>query len=666
MRINDNNVCEFCFEPLSDGGICKKCGISSDTYKTDTQALVPGTVISEKYVIGALLEKGNDFFSYLAYSREYGKKVIVREYFSPLSVRASDGKTVSPISDSEQDNYSKEMEAFADEAKKIAGFNVSKNVRTVYELLYENGTVYYSAEECNGYTLFDFVNSRGGCLGEYEILTVAKHICNALMVVHSTGMLYRGITPYGIFITNSGVVKLTDFDMTSAANAKSVSQYSSLGAYAPAEFGINDMECGAYSDIYSLGALMYYCAFGKDIPNAELRNAGTEINYDSSTNKVSDEFKAITEKCLKTDSSERYQTVILLSNEIAALLENHVKNGNIPTFNDTDGMKIVLEPAVSLTVAGTAAGGAAVSGEIDEQPKQLTSRDYSNRSTARNAEREKAKNKPENTPPKKVSENMIVPAAQDDVVINVGDRAGESDPEIAVGDARQAVPPVKKKKSPVGIIVAIVLILAVISAGAVLYFTGMLDDILGTGNQGWTNSTGGVCVHCGSGDHLTIDHPPCKFCKVKTHFSEDHPRCEYCGMQEHYTEEHPPCDICGRMDHFTEKHPPCKHCGSLKHFTESHKPCGICGLYSHFTNKHPCDYCTTGGHNSSDCPHKPNPCAVCNSNDHITADHPYYCINCGYTDHDTKDCPSLNPYCNSCNNYGHTAEQCPNTADILS
>ena len=584
----------------------------------------------------------------------------------------------------DKEEFESGMKDFSEQAKKAASFNASKNVRIVYELFYENNTAYFSTEDIGEMDLGEFVRRSGGYISEYEALTVAKHICNALMVVHSTGMICRDICPQNIAVTDHGEVKLTDLSKASLTNEADPNftfkeSYGPNGEvldpplpaglgnpYVPGELYLINQKTGFFSDIYSVGALMYFCAFGSNVPSWEDRYLGSEVLFDTAVNDVSEEFKRIVNKCLRKNYTERYQTAIELANDITPLLEKHIKSGNIPTFDDTDDKKIILETAVALSVAGSAIGAASVAGEVENKPKQLTSRDYSNRSTARDAEREKAKNKPENTPPKKASENMIVPAAQDDVVINVGDSAVESAPEIAVGDARQVVPPVKKKKSPVGIIVAIVLILAVISAGAVLYFTGMLDNVLGTGNPGWKNSTGGVCVHCGSGEHLTIDHPPCKFCKVKTHFSEEHPKCKYCGMQEHYTEEHPPCGICGRMDHFTEKHPPCKHCGSTKHFTEGHEPCGICGLNSHFTNKHPCDYCTTGGHDSADCPYKPNPCAICYSNDHITEDHPYYCTNCGYTDHDTNDCPyySVNPYCNYCNNYGHTAERCPYTSGI--
>lgn len=328
MQFKGMNLCDFCFEPIGPGNVCTKCGLSHETYQAEAGLLMPGTNLLGKYIIGRVLGRGGFGATYLAYSSERDKVVAIKEYYpTGIANRAKGEEKISIVSDDKRRVFEKGANRFFEEAKTMSRFNTNKNVVSVYEFFYANDTVYYSMEYLEGIDLKGYIGKKGGKLSEAEAITIMRGICDALVAVHSTQTLHRDISPDNIFICTNGDVKLIDFGAAKQVIGDAQQVYSVVvkQGFAPAEQYKTNGKQGVWTDIYAVGASMYYAVTGKIPTDAMNRVENPEITFDPSL-QLSPQFKNIIKKCLQSKPEDRYQSAIEL---LGALNEMKVQNVSI-------------------------------------------------------------------------------------------------------------------------------------------------------------------------------------------------------------------------------------------------------------------------------------------------------------------------------------------------
>lgn len=329
MQFKGMNLCDFCFEPVSPGCVCQKCGLSHETYKAEAGLLMPGTNLLGKYIIGRVLGRGGFGATYLAYSSERNEAVAIKEYYpTGIANRAKGEEKISIVSDDKRRIFDKGANRLFEEAKTISRFNTNKNVVSVYEFFYANDTVYYSMEYLEGIDLKGYISKKGGRLSEAEAVMIMRGICEALVAVHSTQTLHRDISPDNIFICTNGDVKLIDFGAAKQVIGDSQQVYSVVvkQGFAPAEQYKSNGKQGVWTDIYAVGASIYYAVTGKIPTDAMNRVENPEIIFDPSLN-LSAKFKEIINKCLRSRIEERYQSAIELLGALDELNVNAVTIG---------------------------------------------------------------------------------------------------------------------------------------------------------------------------------------------------------------------------------------------------------------------------------------------------------------------------------------------------
>lgn len=325
MQFKGMNLCDYCFEPIAPGSVCTKCGLSHDNYHAEAGLLTPGTNLLGKYIIGRVLGRGGFGATYLAYSSERDKVVAIKEYYpTGIANRAKGEEKISIVSDEKRKVFEKGANRFFEEAKTMSRFNTNKNVVSVYEFFYANDTVYYSMEYLEGIDLKGYIAKKGGKLSEAEAVTIMKGICEALVAVHSTQTLHRDISPDNIFVCTNGNVKLIDFGAAKQVIGDAQQVYSVVvkQGFAPAEQYKSNGKQGVWTDIYAVGASIYYAVTGKIPADAMNRVENPEITFDGSLN-LSPQFMNIIKKCLQSKIEDRYQSAIEL---LGALGELNVAN----------------------------------------------------------------------------------------------------------------------------------------------------------------------------------------------------------------------------------------------------------------------------------------------------------------------------------------------------
>ncbi|WRK55874.1 serine/threonine-protein kinase [Coprobacillaceae bacterium CR2/5/TPMF4] len=145
----------------------------------------------------------------------------------------------------------------------MATFNKNKGIITVYDQFEDNGTSYIVMDYFEGETLQERLN-REGKIAYEEAVEIMMPILSSLQEVHDAGIIHRDISPDNIYLTKDGEVKLLDFG---AARYASTNMSKSLSAiykqgFAPYEQYQSSREQGPWSDVYALGATLYYMLTG--------------------------------------------------------------------------------------------------------------------------------------------------------------------------------------------------------------------------------------------------------------------------------------------------------------------------------------------------------------------------------------------------------------------
>lgn len=314
LQTDGRTICENCFEEQSaESMLCSACGHVSDDPGENMGTLPAGTMLQEKYVIGKPLGKGGFGVTYLAYDTAKQSKVAVKEY-SPdsLAYRLPGSTSLASYSGEKQTHYTAGAEKFYDEARILSRFNGNEYIINVQDFFRDNNTAYYVMEFVDGIDIKRYAESKGGRLSYNEVVDIALPVMYALIIVHSMDILHRDISPDNIYLTRDGNIKLLDFG---AARQTYRDQSSNLSVilkqgYTPAEQYRRHGRHGPWSDIYALGATMYFLLTGS--PPVESVN---RVEYDELLMPtqlgiaVPVEFDIILHKMLAVKVEDRFQNV---------------------------------------------------------------------------------------------------------------------------------------------------------------------------------------------------------------------------------------------------------------------------------------------------------------------------------------------------------------------
>jgi tRNA A-37 threonylcarbamoyl transferase component Bud32 len=136
----------------------------------------------------------------------------------------------------------------------------------------DDGTFYYVMEFLPGHNLGELVGEHGP-LPTSRLIYLMRQICDALAEAHGHGLVHRDIKPANIYSAYRGgifdVAKILDFGLAKPLCDATDSGLTQEGAitgsplYMSPEQATSSEELDGRSDIYSLGALMYFMATGK-------------------------------------------------------------------------------------------------------------------------------------------------------------------------------------------------------------------------------------------------------------------------------------------------------------------------------------------------------------------------------------------------------------------
>ena len=276
------------------------------------QHLQPNTTLQGgKYRIERVLGQGGFGITYLATQLSLQRQVAIKEFFmKDFCSRDESTRTMSAPSTGSSKLVEQYRKKFIKEARNLARLN-HPHIISVIDVFEENGTVYYVMPYLIGGSLQDYVKTHG-TLSEQEAMKYVKQIASALKYMHEElHICHYDVKPANILLDNKGNAVLIDFGISKNYDAQgqetTTTPIGMSEGYAPIEqYQQNVEEFSPISDVYALGATLYYLLHGKRPVSAVHRASGTALLM---SKQLSQDVKDIINASMKISKRERANSV---------------------------------------------------------------------------------------------------------------------------------------------------------------------------------------------------------------------------------------------------------------------------------------------------------------------------------------------------------------------
>ena len=213
---------------------------------------------------------------------------------------------------------------FLKEAQILQNLN-HPGIPHIYEVA-EDADQYYLIEEyISGTSLQTLISSAPEKIPLTDIIKYGSELCDILSYLHSQKpypLLYLDFKPEHV-ICSGGRIYLLDFGSVRQERER----FTGAGIPGTAGFVSPEVKAGKmpnkYSDIYGVGALLFYMATG-----SRYEGKSSFTGYGS----AADKLKTVLKCCLSEKMEERYQDVLFLKNDLMKLNGRGRKRGEMPSL----------------------------------------------------------------------------------------------------------------------------------------------------------------------------------------------------------------------------------------------------------------------------------------------------------------------------------------------
>lgn len=272
-----------------------------------------GTRLGE-FEIMDLIGEGGFGIVYLAYDHSLERRVALKEYMpSGFATRATN-MAVTVRSEHDARTFTAGLKSFVNEAKMLARFD-SPSLVKVHRFWEGNGTAYMVMPYYEGITLKQALKEHRIKPTESWIRLLLDDLSDAIETIHSAHCYHRDIAPDNILLLKDGRPLLLDFgaarrmigDLTQCLTVIVKPGFAPIEQYAD----IAGLRQGPWTDIYALGAVVYYLIAGVAPVPAVARVVRDELvpAREIGNGRFSAAFLAVVDKALEVRPENRFQSI---------------------------------------------------------------------------------------------------------------------------------------------------------------------------------------------------------------------------------------------------------------------------------------------------------------------------------------------------------------------
>lgn len=327
-------------------------------------ALPTGTRLFEFEITG-LIGEGGFGIVYSAQDHSLERDVAIKEYMPSALASRTENYTVSIKSPRHVETFQVGLKSFVNEAKLLARFDHPSLVK-VFRFWEANNTAYMAMPIYRGVTLKKYLKEQTTPPTEDWLRKLLSPLLDALEVIHEESCFHRDIAPDNIMLIEDEKPVLLDFGAARRVISDMTQDLTVIlkPGYAPVEqYGDTDnMQQGPWTDIYALGAVLYFAIAGK-APEASitrLMNDKMVSAKEMGKDRYSESFLSAIDSALKIRPEERPQNISAfktLLNQHTRSNEPNVIQNKIDALNPTKPQRNIVNTLFITLVVLLIAGG---------------------------------------------------------------------------------------------------------------------------------------------------------------------------------------------------------------------------------------------------------------------------------------------------------------------
>lgn len=243
-----------------------QCFDSAEPSRARQESLTEGTTLgNDRYVITGSVGSGGQGTAYAARCLETNESVVLKEFILPAHGDLA--------------TRQKALEHVKREAELLGNLDHPQIVSYI-DFFIDDLRAYLVLEHIDGKSLRHIVQERGK-LPVSETIDLAVQMCSILEYLHAQTppVVHRDFTPENLILTQSGMIKLIDFNVALQLDSTTTKTVVGKHSYIPPEQFRG--KATPASDVYALGATVYFMLCGKDpqpITSSHPRNEVPQIS----------------------------------------------------------------------------------------------------------------------------------------------------------------------------------------------------------------------------------------------------------------------------------------------------------------------------------------------------------------------------------------------------
>lgn len=305
--LKETSLCMGCMNDKTYDGPCKLCGYSDDSPCIPTY-MTPKTFLADRYIVGKVISYNGEGAVYIGYDTAAGIKVTIKEFMPDTLCMRRKGETEITVEPSSAALYKTYMSEFIDLNRTLMKLRGMSHVQTVLDVFCENNTAYAVFEYINGISLKTYLANSSGEIAWEQAKELFSPFFTTLSLIHSAGILHRGISLQTIFVTDKLELKLTGFAISAARTTGTEIPCEVFAGFAAPEQYTNEIN-GTWTDVYGISAVLYRCLTGCTPTEAIARSGGSMLEPMMINRNVPANISAVIMEGLQLSPDSRIRTI---------------------------------------------------------------------------------------------------------------------------------------------------------------------------------------------------------------------------------------------------------------------------------------------------------------------------------------------------------------------
>lgn len=288
------------------------CNINENKLIIMQQTLQAGSLLQQgRYSILRVLGQGGFGITYEGVQAGLNRRVAIKEFFMKDFCERQGQQTIVTGTENVRESVAQYKTKFIKEAQMIAALDHVPHMVSIHDIFEENQTAYYVMDFVDGGSLRQLVEQEGP-LDEARAVNLVCQVGEALARLHQHQVMHLDVKPDNILLRQGDDdVVLIDFGVSKhydqRGSATTVTPVGYSKGFAPVEQyregGVDRFSPA--TDVYSLGATLYYLLAGEVPPEA------TNLIDDQLTRPigVSDRTWKVVERAMQSSRKARFQSV---------------------------------------------------------------------------------------------------------------------------------------------------------------------------------------------------------------------------------------------------------------------------------------------------------------------------------------------------------------------